>query len=99
MESPVLAILGGVQLALEALEGRVSDDLHPIFIPQSVAGLLASENIPLVALLENEPLKGYVSPPSHRATSTVNVELSLKYFSSNTGAISWRHGIEELDSL
>ena len=56
MESPAWAILRGVEFGLEALEGSVSDDLGPNFIPRSVAGLLAREDIPLVALLENEPL-------------------------------------------
>ena len=99
VESPVLAILGGVEFGLEALKGCVSDDLGSNFIPQSVAGLLAREDIPLIALLENEPLNGDVSPTSHRATSTVKVKLSPEYFGSDTGATSWRHAIDQLYSL
>ena len=99
MESPVFAIPGGVEFGLEALEGTVSDDLGPNFIPQSVASLLAREDIPLGALLENLPLNGNISLPSHRATSTVKVKLSPEYFGSDTGATSWRHAIDQLDSL
>ena len=99
VESPVLAIPGGVEFGLEALEDSVADDLCANFIPQSVAGLLAREDIPLVALLENEPPNGDVSPTSHRATSTVRVKLSPEYFSSDMGATSWRHAIDQLDSL
>ena len=99
MESPVGAIPGGVEFDLKALEGSVSDDLGPNFIAQSVTGLLAREDIPLVALLENEPPNGDVSLPSHRATSTVKVKLSPPYFGSDTGATSWSHAIDQLDSL
>ena len=88
VESPVCAIPGGVEFGLEALEGSVSDDLGPNFIPQSVAGLLAREDIPLVALLENEPPNGDVSLPSHRATSTFKVKPSPEYFRSDMGAMS-----------
>ena len=98
MERLVLAIPEEVELGLETLEGSVSDDHSPDFIPQSVAGLLAREDIPLIALLENEPANGDVSPPSHSATSTVKVKLSLEYFRSDTGAASWRHAIDQLDS-
>ena len=99
MESPVWAIPGGVEFGLEALEGSVSDDLGPSFIPQSVAGLLAREDIPLVVLLENEPPYCDVSFPSHRATTSVKVKLSPEYFGSDTGATSWRYAIDQLDSL
>ena len=99
VESPVWAIPGGVEFGLEALEGSVSDDLGPNFIPQSIAGLLAREDIPLGALLENKPLNGDVSLPSHRATSTVKIKLSPEYFGSDTGATSWSHAIDQLDSV
>ena len=88
VESPVWAIPGGVEFALEALEGTVSDDLGPNLIAQSVAGLPAREDIPLRAFLENESPNGDVSLPSHRETSTVKVKLSLEYFSSDTDATS-----------
>ena len=65
VESPVCAISVAVQFGLEALEGSVSDNLGPNFIRQSVAGLLARDDIPLVALLKNEPLNSDVSVPSH----------------------------------
>ena len=77
----------------------MSDNLAPNFIPQSVASLLAREDIPLVGLLENEPHNGDVSVPSHRATSIVKVKLRPEYFGSDTGATSWRHAIDQLDSL
>ena len=99
VESPICAILGAVEFGLEALEDSVSDDRGPNFIPQSVAGLLALEDIPLVALLENKPPHGDVSLPSHRATSTVEVKLCPEYFGSDTGATSWRHAIDQLCSL
>ena len=99
VESPVWAIPGGVEFGLEAVEGSVSDNLGPNFIPQSVAGLLAREDIPLVAPLENEPPNGDVSLPSHRATTTVKVKLSPEYFGSDTGLMSWRYAIDQLDSL
>ena len=99
MVSPVLAIPGGVEFGPEALEGSVSDDLGPNFILQSVAGLLGREDIPLVALLDNEPPDGDVSPTSHRATRTIKVKLILEYFGSDMGATSWRHAIDQLDSL
>ena len=98
MESPVWAIPGGVVFGVEALVGSVSDDLGANFIPQSVASLLAKEDIPLVALVENEPRNGDISLPSHTATSTVNVKLSPEYFGSDTSAMSWRHSINHLDS-
>ena len=99
MESPVLAVPGGVEFSLEALEGSVSDDLGPNFIPQTVAGLVAREDIPLSELLKNEPPNGDVSLSSQRATSTVKVKLSPEYFGLDTGATSWRHAIDQLDSL
>ena len=77
----------------------MSDDLGPNFIPPSVAGLLAREDIHLGALQENEPLNSDVSLPSQRATSTVKVKLSPEYFGSDTGATSWRHAIDQFDSL
>ena len=86
-------------MGLEALEGSASDELGPNLIPQSVAGLLAREDTPLIALLENEPPNGNVSLPSHRATSTVQVKLSPEYFGSDTGVRSWRHAMGQLDSL
>lgn len=73
MESPVLAILGKVELGSEALESSVSDDLRPNFIPQSVAGLLVREDLPLMTLLKNKSPNSDLPPPSHRATSTVKV--------------------------
>ena len=76
MKSPGLAILGGVEFGLEALESSLSDDLGSNFIPQSVASLLERQDIPLVAPPENEPLNGHVSPTNHTATSTVKVKLS-----------------------
>ena len=99
VESPVLAIPGGVEFGLEALEGSVSDDLGPNFIPQSVAGLLAREDIPLGARLENEPPNDDGSLPSHRAASTVEIKLSPEYFGSDMGTTSCRHAIDQLDSL
>ena len=98
MESPIWAIPGGVEFGLEALEGRVSDDLRPNLIPQSVAGLLARENIVLIALLENEFANGDVSPPSHSATSTVEVKLGSEHLGSATVIPSW-HAIDQLESL
>ena len=75
----------------------MSDDLRPNLIPQSVAGLLARENIVLVALLENEFANGDVSSPSHSATSTVEVKLGPEYLSSGTVIASW-HAINQLES-
>ena len=99
MESPVWAIPGGVEFGLEALKGSMSDNLGPNFIPKSVAGLPAREDIPLGVLLENEPPNGDVSLSSHSATSTVKVKLIPEYFGSDMGATSWRHAIDQLDSL
>ena len=99
VESPVLAIPWGVEFRLRAMEGSLSDDLGPNFIPQTVAGLLAREDIPLVALLENEPPNRDVSPTSHRASSTVKVKLCREYFNRDTGATSWRHAIDQSDSV
>ena len=75
MESPIWAIPEKVEFCLEALGGRVSNDLRSNLMSQIVAGLLVRENIDLVALLETEFANGDVSPPSHSATSTVEVKL------------------------
>ena len=85
----------GVEFSLEALEGRVSDNIHPNLIPQSVAGLLARENIVLIALLENEFANSNVSPPSHSATSTVEVKLGPEHLGTGTVNTSL-HAIEPI---
>ena len=99
MESPIYAIPGGVEFGLEALESRVTDGVGPNLIPQSVAGLLARENIPLGGLLENESADGTVSLPSHSASSTSEVKLCPEHFGSNTVTTSSRHAIDQLESL
>ena len=76
----------------------MSDDLRPNLTPQSVASLLVRENIVLVAPLENEFANGDVSPPSHSATSTGEVKLGPEHLSSGTST-SWRHAIDQLESL
>ena len=98
VESPIWAIPGGVEFGLEDLEGRLSDDLRPILIPQSVAGLLARENIVLIALLENEFAKSDVSPPSHSGTSSVEVKLGLEHLRSGMVITYW-HAIDQLESV
>ena len=93
MEGLIWAILGCVEFSLEALERSVSDSLHPNLVPQGVAGLPTREDIPLLALLENELANSPVSPPSHCTSSTVKVEFSTELGSSNT-----RHTNHQLDS-
>ena len=69
-----------------------------MMIPQSIASLLARANIVLVALLENEFANGDVSPPSHSATSTVEVKLGPEHLGSGMVFTSW-HAIALLESL
>ena len=96
MESPILAVPGGVELGLEALEGSVCDGLRPSLLPQSFAGLPARDDIPPLALLQNEFAKGAVSPPSHSASSTGEVEFGVEH---GGGATLRRHAIDQLDSM
>ena len=96
MESPILAIPGGVELGLEALEGSVCDGLRPSLLLQSIAGLPARDDIPLLALLQNEFAKGVASSPSHSASSTGEIEFSPE---DGCGATPRRQSIDQLDSM
>ena len=96
MESPILAVPGGVELGLEALEGSLCDSLRPSLLPQSITGLPASDDIPFLALLQNEFAKDEVSPLSHSASSTSEVEFSPD---DRGGATPRRHAIDPLDSM
>ena len=96
MESPILAVPEGVKLGLDALEGSVCKGLRPSLLTQSIAGLAVRDDIPLLALLQNEFAKGAVSPPSHSASSTVKVEFGPE---DGGGATPCRHAIDQLDSM
>ena len=72
----------------------MSDGLRADLTPQSVTGLPTREDGPLLTLLENELPNGAVSPPSHRASSTIKVELSTELGSCGT-----RHTNHQLDSI
>ena len=91
-----MAVLGGLELGLEALEGSVCDGLPPSLLPQCIAGLLARDDIPLLALLQNEYAKGAVSPHSDSASSTSEVEFGSE---DGGGATPRRHVIDQLDSM
>jgi len=62
----------------------VSNGLCPNFTLQNVTSLPARDNIPLLALVENELANSAVSPPSHGTSSTIQVELSMELGSSGT---------------
>lgn len=79
--------------------GNVSDGLDPNLVPQSVAGLPARDNIPLLAFLQNKSANSAVASPSPTASSTGKVKLPLEDFGSGTGTTSWTHAIDQLDSL
>jgi len=78
----ICAIWQHVEFGLKAVEGTVSNGLHPNLTPQNVASLPARDNIPLLALLENKLANGSVSPPSHSTSSTVPVEPGMELGSS-----------------
>ena len=99
MESPIYAIPEGVEFGLEALESSVTDNVGPNLIPQSVAGLLARQNIPLGGLLKNGSADSAVFLPSYSASSTSKVKLCPEHFGSNIVTTSWRHAIDQLESL
>ena len=72
----------------------MSDGLRPDLTPQSVTCLPTREDVHLLTLRENKLVNGSVSPPSHRASSTVNVELSTEL-----GSCGMRHANYQLDSI
>jgi len=76
------AVRRRVEFGFEAMEGTVSNGLHPNLILPNVASQPARANIPLLALLENELANGLVSPPSHNTSSTIQVELGTELGSS-----------------
>ena len=94
MEGLIWAVPGCVEFGLEALESSVSDGLSPDLTPQSVIGLPRREDVPLPTLLENELVNGAVSPPIHRASSTVEVELSTEL-----GSCGKRHAGHQFDYI
>jgi len=62
----------------------VSDSLPPNLTPQSVTSLPARDDIPLLALLENQLVNGTVSTPGQGTSSTIKVELGTELGSSGT---------------
>jgi len=72
----------------------VSDGLFPDLTIQIVTGQPTREDVPLLTLLENELANGTVSLSSHRASSSVKVELGTELGSGET-----RHANHQLDCI
>ena len=96
MKSLILAVPGGVELGMKALKSSVCDGLGPSLLPESMASLPVRDDIPLLALLQNEYAKGAVSPRSHSVSSTGKVEFGPE---DGGGTMPRRHAIDQLASM
>jgi len=66
----IWAVRRSVEFGLAALEGTVSDGLHPNLTPKNYTSLHAREDISLLVIMENESVNGVVSPPSHSSPAS-----------------------------